>query len=224
MVRVVPLTYTTRPLTDRSWLARVPSERSRFTATWSDTLTLLGREVEMVDGSDVVIEVDVRESDIRRDGMLNARAVAATPAVRVSLESEHGPMLYQCDRYDLLPHSRKGADKVWQHNVRAIALTMEALRACDRYGAVDTGQQYQGFLALNAGSGIAASGMTTDRAASIILQTCGTPGGVWPGTIEARRPLVKRAQRLTHPDTGAPREAWDLVSSAVATLERGGYL
>lgn len=38
----------------------------------------------------------------------------------------------------------------WQANVRAIALTLEALRAVDRYGATQ-GRQYAGFQQLTAG-------------------------------------------------------------------------
>jgi hypothetical protein len=33
----------------------------------------------------------------------------------------------------------------WQHNVRSIALGLEALRAVDRYGITRRGQQYAGF-------------------------------------------------------------------------------
>ncbi len=40
----------------------------------------------------------------------------------------------------------------WQHNVRSIALGLEALRAVDRYGISRRGQQYAGFrAALTAG-------------------------------------------------------------------------
>jgi hypothetical protein len=41
----------------------------------------------------------------------------------------------------------------WQHNVRSIALGLEALRAVDRYGITRKGEQYAGFrAALSAGS------------------------------------------------------------------------
>lgn len=39
---------------------------------------------------------------------------------------------------------------LWEHNVRAIALTLEALRAVDRYGTTG-GRQYAGFRQLQAG-------------------------------------------------------------------------
>lgn len=41
----------------------------------------------------------------------------------------------------------------WRHNVRSIALGLEALRAVDRYGITRKGEQYAGFrAALTAGS------------------------------------------------------------------------
>lgn len=43
---------------------------------------------------------------------------------------------------------------LWQHNVRSIALGLEALRAVDRYGITKRGEQYAGFTgALPAGRG-----------------------------------------------------------------------
>jgi hypothetical protein len=39
----------------------------------------------------------------------------------------------------------------WQHNVRSIALGLQALRAVDRYGITRRGEQYAGFAALPAG-------------------------------------------------------------------------
>lgn len=39
------------------------------------------------------------------------------------------------------------ACELWQHNVRSIALGLEALRAVDRYGITRRGQQYAGFRA-----------------------------------------------------------------------------
>lgn len=55
---------------------------------------------------------------------------------------EHGRAVFATDQYEK-----------WEHNVRAIALTLEALRAVDRYGATQ-GRQYAGFMQqLTAGAG-----------------------------------------------------------------------
>lgn len=61
--------------------------QSRFDSTWSSTLALLGREIDQLGGRDVVIECDVREQDIRIDGMIRANAKPETPAVERLLTS-----------------------------------------------------------------------------------------------------------------------------------------
>jgi hypothetical protein len=205
------LRYTTRPLSDRTWL-RPDSARKRaqFDATWSKTLQQLEREIEWLKGRDVVIEVDVREQDIRLDGMLRATARAETPAVVVAFESaKHGPMLYRADAYAHSWSNRPG----WQENVRAIALTLEALRAVDRYGATETGQQYTGFKAIGGGSAIATEPPTMTSAVATELIRSYAPAGV---------PLDKawrHAIKATHPDTnGGDATAWHRVEVAGRVL------
>lgn len=202
--------YTTRPLSDRTWL-RPDSARiySQFDSPWSKTQAQLAREIEHLGGSDVVIEVDVPERGIRNDGMLRADAKAATPAVVVAFESKHGPMLYRSDRY-VGRYYDQGPD--WQQNVRAVTLTLEALRAVDRYGATETGQQYAGFKALPAGRAMPASHMTRDQAAEIIRGH----GPVDSPSLEAS---WKAARAATHPDrNGGEQAAWDRVEEAASVL------
>lgn len=213
--------YTTRPLSDRTWL-RTPAQRqpSRFDSTWSSTLELLSREIDQLGGRDVVIEADVREQDIRNDGMLRANARPSSPAVVVAFETRlHGPMLYRCDRY-VTGWRGEGADS-WQHNARAIAKTLEALRAVDRYGATETGQQYAGFKALPSGTAMPPSHMTTDEAWSII-------GSYQPRNIAALRAdhtadelraAYRRARAANHPDRhDGDRALWDQVEQAARSL------
>jgi hypothetical protein len=52
-------------------------------------LDLLARETEMLGAGLVVLQVDVRDGEIRRDGMLAARAKVGFPGVRVSFDSRH---------------------------------------------------------------------------------------------------------------------------------------
>lgn len=210
--------YTTRPLSDRTWLrpssARIPS---RFDSTWSATLDLLDREVFMLDGRDLVIEVDVREQDIRVDGQLYAKARAETPAVVVAFESAHGPMLYRCDQYDGRWGVPPGA--AWKENVRAVAKTLEALRAVDRYGATETGQQYAGFKALPGGQPIVPAAPTMTRQQAVELL------GRWIDRDWASGDPsdLRRAYRLVradvHPDRhGGDQTMWDQVEEAARVL------
>ncbi|NHA02003.1 hypothetical protein G5V59_26800 [Nocardioides sp. W3-2-3] len=117
--------YTVRPLSDRTWV-RPDSQRvqTRFTAKWRDTEKMLLAEVNHLDGRNLVLEVDVREQDLRIDGTLRANArEASTPAVRIAFDSRHGPQLHRCDTF-YAAYAYQGPD--WQHNVRAIALTLES--------------------------------------------------------------------------------------------------
>jgi hypothetical protein len=207
--------YTTRPLSDRTWLRpAVQRKRSAFDATWSTTLELLDREVRALGGRDVVIEVDVREQDIRLDGMLRANARAESPAVVVAFETRaHGPMLYRCDRFE---RSYRSASIGWQENIRAIAKTLEALRAVDRYGATETGQQYAGFKALPAGRAMGPSHMTSDQAVAVIAAAASVrEHEVRPDLVR----IVRRARAFSHPDRNdGDQTAWDQVEQAAKML------
>lgn len=218
------LNYALRPLSDRTWLNPRGRERARFTAGWTDTLELLEREIKALHGRDVVFEIDVREQDIRLDGRLRANArTPETTAVRIAFESKHGPLLYRCDRYNASAYGAKSGHQPWHDNVRAIALTLDALRAVDRYGATETGQQYTGYKALGVGNGTA-SGMTAVVAKAHLIRVAGFRE--WPsGDAENRAIMVKRAQRMTHPDArGGDRTDWNLTEQAITTLTRAGAL
>ncbi|WP_114202335.1 molecular chaperone DnaJ [Janibacter anophelis] len=199
--------YTTRPLSDRTWLR---SDRARentpFDSTWSKTLTLLEREVSALAGQHLAIGVDVTEQDLRLDGTLRARARAESPAVEVAFDSKHGPMLYRCDRYRSRYYSQ-GPD--WQQNVRAIAKTLEALRAVDRYGAADSGEQYRGYRQLEATP--ASSPHDALNRLRVIAQTNDTD-------VPVDR-LIRRAKSQAHPDrpTGSS-ELWAEVEALIRAV------
>lgn len=207
--------YTVRPISDHTWL-RPETQRtgSQFDSTWSATLDLLGREVDKLRGRDLVIEIDVREQDIRNDGMLRANARPSSSAVVVAFESKHGPMLYRSDRY-ATTYGVPG----WQHNVRAVAKTLEALRAVDRYGATETGQQYAGFKAIGGGATAmpAAATLSVAEARARVLALAGE--AVWPPDPEDVRLFVKRARRAAHPDlNGGDHEDWRALEAALKVL------
>jgi hypothetical protein len=209
--------YAVRPLSDRTWL-RASSQRkpTRFDSPWRSTEQLLLAEVEHIDGRNLVIEVDIREQDLRIDGTLRANArEAATPAVVVAFESaKHGPMLYRCDTF-FAPYRGQGPD--WQHNVRSIALTLQALRSVDRYGATETGQQYAGFKALPAGRAMPASHMTTLQAYDLLTDLLGPRPVVDDDTPDAA--LIRRAKAVAHPDRrNGDRTLWDQVEQAARVL------
>lgn len=171
-----------------------------FRAPWTDTVKLLIREVDKLDGQIIVVQIDVTASQIRRDGMLYAAARANTPAVKVSFDSRHGPLTYATDQFD---H--------WQANVRAIALSLEALRAVDRYGVSHSGEQYRGWSQISAAP--AETELTVQEAARIL----GDAAGVDPATLVSKatvRTAFREAVQRAHPDRGGDPAVFRLITRA----------
>lgn len=216
--------YTIHPLDDRTGFTgehrRSPFSRpgsgwSRESIPFSQTRELLERELRALGAEDVILEVDVLPGQIRLDGELYASAKVNSPAVRLHFDSEHGHLTYATDAFT-----------TWQDNVRAIALALEALCKVDRYQVGRGGDQYRGYLALEAGSGATALGaetpMTRDDAIGI-LSTWAYGDSVDPALLhdsdEARRATWKRARKHAHPDNNSgARSAWDQVERAAKVL------
>src|ERR1051326_4226362 len=130
---------------------RVPENnrvRSQFSAKYSDTLELLESELRHLRARNpVLIQTYMRESDIRIDGLPRADArMPDNPGVIITFEKwfangtfhDKGqalgfvkPVSVPCDRF-----------LDWKDNLRAIALSLEALRRVDRYGVTQMGEQY----------------------------------------------------------------------------------
>lgn len=197
------------------WTDPVTMDRrsaARFTAPWISTLQLLGRETELLGAPLVVLQVDVREGDIRRDGMLRANSKVDFPGVRVAFDSVHGPLTYATDAYTS-----------WQANIRAIALGLEALRAVDRYGVSSRGEQYRGWLALEAGP--ASSFETTEEAARWLAEQAGAPDPTSAQRVltdpDWRRKVLHAVVMQHHPDRGGDRADWDRYEAARQLVEAG---
>lgn len=143
-----------RPLErwDRRGIANRP--HSPFKAAYQDTIDLLRRECRMLGARRVVVELAIRESDLRLDGQPYAGTRPEHPGVTVAFDSKHGPLKYTADKF-----------ATWQENLRAIALGLEALRKVDRYGMTSRGEQYAGWKALPSGEAA-----LKDRGAELIRQ------------------------------------------------------
>jgi hypothetical protein len=207
---------TFRPLHKEAWggeFTPASERRSRWTfkAGWSDTLELLERELTHLAAKDVVIEADFTEADIRLDGLprKNARA-PQFPGVRIAFESKHGPLVYQTD-----------SCAFWEHNVRSIALGLEALRAVDRYGITRRAEQYTGWKAIGAGS--SSEGVTVADATEVLL--------AWseyqhiPATQVSQRLMIRRARGRAHPDKhGGDHTHWNILEGSIRFLRASGVL
>lgn len=207
--QIRPLGLWDRPTTD----PRAGS--GRFRASWDDTINLLVTEVEHLDGDLIVVQVDADPSDLRRDGMLRARAQVRFPGVKVSFQSKHGPLTYATDAYE---QRWSGDMPGWQANVRAIALSLQALRAVDRYGVTHTGEQYRGWSAIAAKA--AEDTLTPDEARRVLADAAGVdPTSLI--TSEAITRAYRAAARTAHPDAGGNADVFRLVGKARDVLLGG---
>ena len=207
--------YTFEPMADRSWIDTASVAPTQFRAKLPDTLKLLRTEIDAVTAigslGDPIIQLDVDRDDLRLDGGLRAKTRPRTGAVAVSFMSQHGPLMFRCDQY-VTSHYNQG--EAWHHNLRAIALTLQSLRAVARYGATASGEQYAGFRQIEAGN----AGLPVDQAQLALRK--------WLVLIPDQRPTeadwraaLRRARRDTHPDRlHGSREAWDLVERAARAL------
>lgn len=208
--------YTTRPISDRTAFTSQHVD-SRFTASWSTCLEVLERELYQLDATDLVIEADFTESEIRLDGMPRANARAASPAVRLAFTSNVGPLVYATDMFIKPSWRRNGMQQDWQHNVYAVALGLEALRKVDRYGISRRGEQYAGYRAIGAGTGSGSSHMTREDAVFLLDEH--TDRDWSANNPEDLRRVYRRARAAAHPDRhGGDRTAWDQVEQAAKVL------
>ena len=208
------MTYSVQPITDRTWIGSKSKIASQFNTSWSKTIALLTKEIDLLGGHDFVIQMDINAEDLKLNGELRTNAKPITDAVIVAFESKHGPLTYRCDRFYTNYYSQ-GPD--WQHNVRGIALTLERLRDVDRYGATETGQQYTGFKALGAGRAMPASHMTDQQALDALIAIVG-PDADWADDEQ----LHRKARAIAHPDRrSGDRTLWDQVEQAAQVLGVG---
>jgi len=198
--------FTYRPIDAWRGERTKSPRRSQFRAGWSDTLELLKRELRNLRAAKPVIQIDLAEADFRvTDGLPRASARPASPAVIISFESRYGPLRYCCNTYT---H--------WQDNVRAIAMTLENLRACDRYGATHRGEQYTGWKALP-GPAESQPFATAEEAAAFIIQSGNLAASVSEllgASPEGKRDAYRSAAKKLHPDNGGLAEDFQKLQRA----------
>lgn len=192
-------------------------KRATFRAAWEhsrtsgmSTLDLLEREVGQLKGKNVLMQMAVTDSDIRLDGKIRANArPAAHPGVILTFDSKHGPLQYAVDLFD-----------DWQDNVRAIALSLEALRKVDRYGCTKTGEQYSGWKKLPGAGGTTVT-MSVEEAAQVLVDIEGLDGDEEDVAAHAEvfRVTYRNAAKRTHPDAGGSVRDFQRLQEAKVVLE-----
>ena len=201
-----PDSMTVGPL--REWPGTLTSHDARrvspFRAGLSSTLLLLDHELDAIHATAVALLVAIAPDQFRLDGRPRAAGRASHPGVVLSFDlARVGHLAYPCDTYT-----------TWEDNLRAIALALEALRKVDRYGVTSRGEQYRGFLALEA------TGHSTDLDAD--LGWLATYTGL--ALDDPPLAIVRRALRRAHPDAGGTAADFQHVAEIEQRLREAGRL
>lgn len=129
-------------------------KNAQFRAKYLQTLDLLEAELAKLGAKMVTIQAGYKREDIRNDGWPRASAKPEHPACVLQFKDRKGQQLaFRALKYT-----------TFEDNLRAIAMTLEALRAVDRYGVVE-GEQYAGFKQLPAAAETSSSMNRQDAAA-----------------------------------------------------------
>lgn len=152
-----------------------------------------------------MLEIDVPGWALRQDGRLRSDyRKAQDPRIIISATTNHGDIRIPCDTFES-----------YGDNLYAIALTLEKLRAIDRYGVTLHGEQYQGFTAIPA-----STSMTTKTEAAwdvLAREAAGEPGSAIRSVNRVRSTLDKyfrEASMMAHPDRGGTDERMAAVNRA----------
>jgi hypothetical protein len=191
-----------------------PGEKTRarksspFGVKYQKLLDDLDRELKQLRARDVVIQAHINESDVRNDGWPRSSARFYEPGIILSFRAGQGEEIsFPCDTY-----------RNWDSNLRAICLTLTALRAIDRYGVTKRAEQYKGWRKL------AAPQQEQRRDGDWALNHLAHLANVEPATIRGNATAIdlayRAAARRTHPDTGGNTEAFQLLQDAVDILRR----
>jgi hypothetical protein len=183
---------------------------SPFRSGYLDTLNLLEDELGKLRAKEIVLQAAISWEDIRNDGWPKANAAFRDAGIILTFETKDGP-LFPCDAYT---H--------WQTNLRAIALSLEALRAVNRYGVTRRAEQYQGWKRIAPPSD--QPFRTKEEAAHFIQLSSGSAVEFSLSSIihygVERQTAYRRAAAKLHPDNpGGSHDAFVKLQAAITLLE-----
>jgi len=196
----------TRPATPKT-----QRKHGNFRTSYTRTLEKLQYELEKIGATEILFECSFHANQIRLDGWPKANQSPEYNGIAVSFNHpEVGRVEYVTDRYFL-----------WQDNLHAIALTLEALRGVERWGVVASGQQYTGFKAIESGNG-------SRRPAAVWIAKLVEPDdaerqkvvvdGLLTKSSHMTKVVVRQAKIRAHPDTGGSHDMYQLLTERLETL------
>lgn len=205
-----PRTLEIEPIGD--WPGEMSTRRidGLFKVSPGQTVRELHEELRHLKGRSPKLLIAVTSDQIRRDGRLRAGEKPWHPGVILEFDTPDGPMRYPCDAY-----------RKWEDNLRAIVKTLEALRAIARW-KVATGQQYGGFLAIEAARTASGGVSSLEGALAIVGRIIGRRLTV--DDVGDIRALVRAAQRTAHPDAGGDAGDFAQLEAAERFLRERGHL
>lgn len=188
------------------WPTQTTGKRKRavFRSSYTKTLNLLEDELRKLSALDIVIQAGFSLDQIRNDGWPRGGQSPKHPGIILSCRSRGQSLSFPCDTYD-----------TWQDNIHAIALSLNALRAVDRYGVTKGAEQYRGFAQL--GAPVAAG--TPKSAALVFALFSKIPDVEILSNADSARQAFKAAIKVTHPDRGGRQEDFHMVMQAKDVLE-----
>jgi hypothetical protein len=195
--------FTPLPKWDR--LPALQRRKSFFKQTYMQTLDLLEYEIGKVQGRDIRIEAGFTLAQLRNDGWPRTGERPAHPGVVVYFENDDGALAFPAATFAGM-HA----------NLHAIALTLECLRAVDRYGVTLAHEQYRGFLALPA----PATRGTVEQAAILLASYGAVPKDFLLDDAELYKLTYRKIAAVLHPDAGGDRDAWEAFQNAAVLLEK----
>lgn len=182
---------------------RAPFGRKHTVATGIDEIR---RNLKLMGARHVVVTSNLPlRNDGQPSGSANVRE-GVSRGVSVYWTVDDQPHVIACDTY-------------WhvEDNLRAIALSLEAMRGIERWGAVQAAQMFQGFQALPPGTGEVAATQRPWR--EVLGGDAGWPDGLSPeDELVIAKARYKAAIKKVHPDAGAgadPDKAAELNQAMV---------
>lgn len=181
--------------------AKLPRVKAKFRSSYIKILKALESELRHLGARQITIQAGY--SQIRNDGWPYSTARSEHPACVLQFLDRKGEQLtFKSSKF-----------ATFDDNLYAISLTLESLRAVDRYGVVE-GEQYAGFKQLAAPGAIDGT-MNKKTAMGILASMSG-----WNAAqvLDDPKGAYRAAAHNAHPDHGGTQEVMVSVNQAWKVL------